>query len=201
VGEYAEASALAERALSLSEKTDDFRGVAWAHWVLAAVAYLGRREFEKALEHMKYEIQMGQESGGFQHEVAAALVFSAEALLRLGRYEEALGHCQQCLAISLKPDNKLESGKAFRVLAEIHASEPYRDWGKVDEYLAASLKALREAGNEVFLAELDLSKARIALLRNDGTARQWAETARGIFEERGAKAYLRDAEELLATIP
>jgi hypothetical protein len=73
---------------------------------------------------------MGRESGGVQHEVSYACARAAEALLRLGRSQEAFEHCHQGLAISLKTANKLEYGYAYMVLAEIHASEDYRDWDK-----------------------------------------------------------------------
>jgi tetratricopeptide (TPR) repeat protein len=198
-GEWAEASALAERAEDLCKKRGDFRGTAWVKWLWGLLAFLDRK-YEKAVEYMQHMIQMGQESGGFQHEVGATLTHSADALVRLGRYQEAFEYCQQSLAISLKTASKVEQGRAYKVLAEIRASEPYRDWGKAEGYLQESLKLLHEAGGKIFEGETHLSGARIARLRNDGSARRWADTARDIFARCGAKPYLKEAEELLAVL-
>jgi tetratricopeptide (TPR) repeat protein len=198
-GEFAEAEVLQDRALPLCEKIGDFRGIAWARSLRRFQAE-AERNFEKALANSSSQIQMGKESGGFQHEVSAHLARSAEYLLRLGRYSEAFAYCHQGLAISLKTSNKLEYGYAYMILAEVHASEDYRDWDKAVWYLEESLKAFREVGAQIDLGRAHLAGARIAVLRQDGSARQWAETARDIFAERGAKALRKEAEELLATL-
>jgi tetratricopeptide (TPR) repeat protein len=198
-GELAEMEAWRERALQLCEKVGDFRGIAWARGFQILLA-MAEKHFDKAFEYASEWIHMGKASGGFQHEVSAVYARAAECLLRLGRYREAFDACHQGLAISLHASNKLEYGKAYRVLAEIHASEEYRDWDKAAWYLEESLKAFREVGAQIDLGRTHLAGARIALLRQDGSARQWAETARDIFAERGAKALLKEAEELLATL-
>jgi predicted ATPase len=196
-GKFTEAYALLDRAQQLCEKVGDFRaGVAHVNGGHVFLAGL-ERDFGRSLEYSHPIIQMGKESGGFQHEVSWAYARAAEALLRLGRYQEAFDYCHQGLAISLKVSNKLEYGYAYMVLAEIHASEEYRDWDKAAWYLEESLKAFREVGAQVDVGRAHLAGARIALLRHDGTACQWAEKARDIFAERGAKALLREAKELL----
>jgi hypothetical protein len=86
------------------------------------------------------------------------------------------------------------------VLAEIHASEEYRDWDKSAWCLDESLKAFHEVGAKVDVGRAHLAGVRIALLCGDGTARRWAETARDIFAEHSAKALLKEAEVLLAGI-
>lgn len=117
-----------------------------------------------------------------------------------GRYQEAFEYCQEGLAIALKTSNKLEYGYTYMVLAELCATEAYRDWDKAAWYLDESLKAFREADAKVDVGRAHLAGARIALRRGNGTARRWAETARQIFAEHGAKALLEDAEELLVTL-
>lgn len=196
MGEFTETDALRERALHLCEKVGDFRGISWAqgkHYLQAE----HEKDFEAGFERSKTMIQMGQESGGFQHEVSASCGIIAGALVGLGRYREAFDYCHRGLAISLNASNKLEYGRAYMVLAEIHASEAYRDWDKAAWHLEESLKAFREVGAKVDVGRAHLSGARIAVQRQDGSARQWAETAMDIFAERGANALLRETEELL----
>jgi len=121
--------------------------------------------------------------------------------MRLGRYQATFEYCHQSLAISLRAGVKPEYARAYRILGEVHAAEPHRDWEKAEGHLTESLKAFEEAVWELFAGEVHLSRARVALLRNDGTARQWAETAREIFAKCCARPRLRDAEELLAATP
>jgi predicted ATPase len=142
-------------------------------------------------------IQMGQESGGFQHEVSQFFANAAGYLLRLGRYREAFEHCHQALTASLKAGNKKVYGCAYMVLAEVHTSEDYRDWDKATWYLEESLKAFREVGAQIDLGRAYLAGGRIAVERQDNNAHQWAEQARDIFAECGASALLKEAEELL----
>jgi tetratricopeptide (TPR) repeat protein len=161
---------------------------------------LVQKDFEEALDWLKHMFQMGRESGGFQHEMCAALGYSAGVLVRLGRYEEAFEYCHENLATSLRTSNKLEYGRAYMVLSEIHASEAYRDWEKADGYLEQSIRAFREAGARSHLGEAYLTAARIGLKRQDGTAHRWAEKARDLFSECGAKGFLKEAEEFLASL-
>ncbi|MFC1885844.1 tetratricopeptide repeat protein, partial [Thermodesulfobacteriota bacterium] len=199
LGEFDEMGTLIQRAIHLCEKTGDFHGMAWAK-NMRAMFHFWHQDYESALEELNYMIQMGKESGGFQHEVTQALAHFAEIHLRLGRYREAFEYCQQSLEISLRLSNMVTYGHAYRVLAEIHTSEEYRDWEKASWYLEESLKAYREVGSQANLGLAYLIGARIALQRKDGTARQWAETARNIFSELGAKLYLQDAEEFLESL-
>jgi tetratricopeptide (TPR) repeat protein len=197
--EFDKMDTLLKRAQHLFEKTGDFLGTAWAK-SMRTFYYLWQKDYKSALEYGNYMIQMGKESGGFQHEVSTSLSIQAEALLRLGRYRESLEYCQQSLEISLRLSNKLSYGNAYLVLAEIYASEEYRDWEKASWYVEESLKAYREVGSQAFWGRAHLTGARIALQRKDSTARRWAETARNIFMELGAKLYLQEAEEFLESL-
>jgi predicted ATPase/class 3 adenylate cyclase len=199
-GSFAEAQALLQRAWPLSEHVGDFLAQAWVHIWSGDVLARGDKDFEGALEHAQHVIRMGTESGGFSHEVSHQFARGAEALLRLGRVREAHDYCQQGLAIAQPASNKLESGYASMVLAEVHASEAYRDWDKAVWYLDESLKAFREVGATVDVGRAHLAGARIARLREDDTARRWAAQARDIFAERGANALLKEAAELLAAL-
>jgi hypothetical protein len=118
----------------------------------------------------------------------------------LGRYDQALEVCSQSLEISLRASNKMEHGYAYKVLAEIHGSETYREWEKAAWYLEESVKAFTKAGTRFHLGQTHLAGARIALQRQDGTARQWAEKAKDIFAECGAKGFLKETEEFLASL-
>jgi predicted ATPase/class 3 adenylate cyclase len=199
-GEFAEAYTWLERALQLCEKVGDYRGRAWANVLYGRLQAAAEKDFEGAFASMNAVIQMGTDSGGFQHEVSYAFARATEALLRLGRYREAFEYCQEGLAIALKVSNKLEYGYVYMVLAELHASEAYQDWDKAAWYLEESFKAFREVGSQIDVGRAHLAGARIALLRQDGSARQWTETAKTIFAERGAKALQKEAEELLAML-
>lgn len=195
-GDFPEASSLLDQALQLCDKVGDFRGLAWVkghHGLLQAAAV---KDFVSAFKAAKGVIDMGQNSGGFQHEVSYVSARAAEALLRLGRYHEASAYCQKGLAISLKTANKLEYGYAYMVLAEIHAAPASRDWAKAAWYLEESLKAFRQVGAQIDVGRAHLAGARIAQQRQDNSARQWATTARDIFAERGAQALLKEAEAL-----
>ena len=114
--------------------------------------------------------------------------------------QDAYDYCQQGLAISQKASNRLEYGYAYMVLAEIHASEGHRDWDKAAWHLEESLKAFREVAARVDIGRAHLAGARIALQRQNSSARQWAETARDIFATQGATALLREVEDMLATL-
>jgi predicted ATPase len=199
-GEFAEAYALLERALQLCEKVGDYRGSAWANVLYGRLRAAADKDYEGACTSMQAMVHMGTASGGFQHEVSYAFARAAEALLRLGRYREAFEYCHQGLAIALKVSNKLEYGYGYMVLAEIHASEIYNDWDKSSLYLEESFKAFREVGSQIDVGRAHLAGARIALRRQDASARQWTETAKSIFAERGAKALQKEAEELLAAL-
>jgi class 3 adenylate cyclase/tetratricopeptide (TPR) repeat protein len=199
VGESAETALWLERAQQLCEKIGDYRGISWATSSYFQVAELAK-DFERAVASVNIQISRGIASGGFQHEVSSCFARGAAFLLRLGRYQEAFEYCQKGLAISLKTANRLEYGYAYMVLAELHASEMYRNWDKAAWYLEESLKAFREVGAQIDVGRAHLTGARIAMQRQDGSARQWAETARDIFAERGAKVLLQEAEELLATL-
>ena len=189
-----------ERALQLCEKIGDYRGQAWANILYGRLRATAEKDYEGAFASLHAVIHMGTASGGFQHEVSYTFTRAAEALLRLGRYREAFEYCHQGLAISLKVSNKLEYGYGYMVLGELHASEAYQDWDKAAWYLEESCKAFREVGAQIDVGRAHLAGARMALLRQDGSARQWTETARTIFMERGAKALQKEAEELLATL-
>lgn len=174
--------------------------MAWAQVLHGRLRAAADKDFESAFEAANALIDMGQASGGFQHEVSYAFARAAEALLRLGRYREAFAYCHKGLAISLKTSNKLEYGYAYMVLAEIHASKEYQDWDKATWYLEESLKAFRKVGAQVDVGRAHLAGVRTAQRRQDDSARQWAETARDIFAERGAKALLKEAEELFEEV-
>jgi predicted ATPase/class 3 adenylate cyclase len=196
-GDFADVPALSDRARQLCEKVGDFQGITWVYVLQGNLRAARDKDFETALAYSERGRRMGQESGGLQHMVSARFAHEAEWLLRLGRYREAFEYCQQSLEISLQASNKLEYGHAYMVLAEIHASEAYRDWDKAAWYLEESLKAFREVGGQVYVGQVHLAGARIAVRRQDGSARQWAEKARDIFVERGAKALLQEVETLL----
>jgi class 3 adenylate cyclase/tetratricopeptide (TPR) repeat protein len=199
-GEFGQVRPLLERALHLSKKVGDFRAIAWVHHKHRDFQAGSFRDFEKALEYGNHAIEMSKESGGFQHEMSAGLARAAEELVRLDRHREAFEYCHQGLAISLKASNKLEYGYAYKVLAEVHASEAYRDWDKAVWYLEESVKAFTEAGSQLHLGQAHLAGARVALQRQDGMARQWAEKAKDIFAECGAKGFLKETEEFLGSL-
>jgi tetratricopeptide (TPR) repeat protein len=200
LGEYYEADSYAEKALALFEKTGDFRGKRWVISGYQAERAALNQDFQRELESARYAIQASKESGGIQHENAFSFARASEALMRLGRDLDALEHCQQSINIARKMSCKLECGYAYMVAAEIYASRIHEDWEKAKWYLEESLKAFRDVGAQVELGRANLAGARIALRRQDGTARQWAETAMGIFQERGARPLLQEAEQLLDTI-
>jgi tetratricopeptide (TPR) repeat protein len=200
LGEFAEADRFAERALHLFEKIGDFRGKGWGHTGYHSERAALKRDFKKELESANYAIKAAKESGGMQHELAFSFIRAAEALLRLGRSQEAIEHCHQGIAIARRMSNKLEYGYGYMVLAEIHASERYQDWENAERYLDESLKAFGEVGAQIELGRANLAGARIALQRRDGRAKQWAEIARAIFEKQGAKILLQESEELLVTL-
>jgi tetratricopeptide (TPR) repeat protein len=199
-GEFADVAPLAERAQELSARVGDFRGQVWARTYGYAERAAHAGDFAGALEHYNVVIHLYKEVRARRHELSFNLGRAAEMLLRLGRYREAFDYSQEGLAIALETSNKLEYGYAYMVLAEFHASEAYRDWEKASWYLEESLKAFREVGAQVDIGRAYLAGARIARLRNDGNARQWAKTARAIFAERGAKVLRQEAEELLTAL-
>jgi class 3 adenylate cyclase/DNA-binding winged helix-turn-helix (wHTH) protein/tetratricopeptide (TPR) repeat protein len=197
-GDFAASASLLERALRLCDKVGDFLGRAWVSIWLGELRATRDRDFAGALACATQVITMGRESGGFQHEVSHQCARAAEYLVRLGRYQEAFDYCHEALEIARHTANTLEYGYAYMLLAEIHASEAYEDWQQADWYLHQSLTAFREVGAQVDVGRAHLAGARIARRRGGGSARHWAETARAIFADRGARVLLQEAETWLA---
>ena len=200
-GDFAESSVLLERAVQLCERVGDFLGRAWVHIWSGEICAMRDRDYTAALEYANQVVDMGKASGGFQHEVAHQCVRGAEYLLRLGRSREAFDSCQAGLTLALETSNTLESGYAYMVLAELHASEAYEDWEQASWYLEESLKALRTVGAQVDVGRAHLAGGRIARRRHDGSARQWAESARDLLTACGATPLLHEAEAFLQSLP
>ena len=197
-GRRDELATLRERALGVFERMGDFRGRAWVLAMASlAQAEIGR-DFERAIELAQQSRVMPLQSGGFQHELSANLARLGEYWIRLGRPREALQHCQESLAISLKMANKLEYGHAYMVLAEVYASEEYRDWDGAGRYLEESLKAFGAVGAQLDVARAYLAGARISLMKGDGSAPELARKAREIATTRGARPVVEEAEDILA---
>jgi tetratricopeptide (TPR) repeat protein len=200
LGNFPEAPPLRERARRVFERVGDFRGIAWvsAMWG-CELEY--QRDFENAMGHYKALIQMGRESGGFQHETSWALARLAECCLRLGHLNEAMDYAHQCLDIALRISNKLEYGAAYKVLAELHVFDEYRDWSRAARYLDESLKAFRDVGAELDVGRTYLAAARIARLKGDDNVRELAGAARDIAHATKSRPLQEEAEALLAGLP
>jgi hypothetical protein len=83
-------------------------------------------------------------------------------------------------------------------LAEVYASDEYRDWDRAAWYLEESLKAFRTVGAKLDIARAYLAGARISLVKGDGEARELTQKAREIAAARGARPVVEEAEEILA---
>ena len=141
---------------------------------------------------------MGERSHGFQHEIAATLAKKAECLTILQRYDEALDCCEKSLPVALHNSNKLESGRVYAILAEIHASKGFQDYDKAEAYFEQALKAFHDAGAESDIGRAYLAGARVAIARNDvDSAKQRATKAKRILTKHGRRFYLKQIEELI----
>ncbi|MGH7335629.1 MAG: hypothetical protein ACREKS_23345 [Candidatus Rokuibacteriota bacterium] len=157
-----------------------------------------QRDFVRAIGLREQDTIMARQSGGFRHELSAGLARLGEYYIRLGRPKEALERCQEGLTISLKMSNKLEGGHTYMVLAEVYASDEYRDWDRAAWHFEESVKAFRAVGAQLDVARAYLAGARISLAKGDGAARELAEKAREIAAARGARPVVEEAEEILA---
>jgi tetratricopeptide (TPR) repeat protein len=191
--------AVLDRARSLAEKVGDSRALLWATCYTGAHAQL-TGDWSRALEHHETAIQIGRDSGGFRHEVSWSYARGAEALMHLGRQREAIELCRRSLAISLDAGNRLESGYAHLVLAQLEARAEAPDWQKAAEHLDASLKAFRDAGAQLDVGRALLAGAEIARRRGESGSRDLAETARRIFADKGAGFLHREAQVFLAEV-
>jgi class 3 adenylate cyclase/tetratricopeptide (TPR) repeat protein len=196
-GGFEELPALRERAVRVFERVGDFRGRSWLYAMDADRARV-QRDFEAAIELRQTEAAMARQSGGFQHEFSAGQARLGECYARIGQSKRALECCQESLAVALKMSNKLEYGYAYMVLAEVYASNEYRDWARAAWYFEESLKAFREVGAQLDVARAYLAGARISLLKADGKAPELAQMGRELAASRGARPLAEEAEEILA---
>jgi tetratricopeptide (TPR) repeat protein len=154
------------------------------------------RDPSAALQSMEGTIRLGRLSGGLHHEFVNAFARAAEALMRLGRFDEARARAQECLELALPETNRLESGYAWMVLAELEALAPVPNWEEVEAALARSLEAFTRAGAALDRGRNYLVAARLAHGRGEGEAERWLGIATQVFTTTGALPLARLAEEL-----
>lgn len=168
---------------------------------------LGLRQFEAAEAELRRALESGSEPiFGALSETCGLL---SEALLRQGKFEEALSLARQAVTLAQQTENDLDLGGAWRSLGLVQAalercSIPSGQGGRLLEAAACFSESLQvfekvgasgEQGRALRAwAECELQRGRLVEARSKLTA------ARRLFEQLGAASELAATDALWASI-
>ena len=125
------------------------------------------------------------------------LARKADVYLELGRIREARDAGEQARSLAARISLRLEDGYALAVLAEVYASDAYRDHDKAEACYADAVAALEAVGGSD-IGRAHLAGARIARTRGErDLARDRARQAQQILAAHKRGYFLRQAEALL----
>jgi tetratricopeptide (TPR) repeat protein len=205
-GELGNATEFLRRARTLMRRIGDYRGMAWTTGVEQGAPFCrwivdSALRPEDVVEPLTEFAELSAASGGFQHEFAAFTAQLARAYLLMGRIEKAEAICLRVLEVANSMSNKLESGYAHMLLAEINATGERKDSEKTAHHLQKSITELSEAGAKTEVGRAHLVAARIALADMDfRIAKNDANSARLIFAKHGAISWEMEATAMLTKL-
>ena len=195
-GEVEKLSEPVERAERLFDKLGDYYGKLWVINIRARGAWL-QGDLEQAVEGFQRAIDFATESGGMPHETVAMHRNKADIYLELGRTREARDAGEQARSLAARISLRSEDGYALAVLAEVYASDAYRDHDKAEACYADAVAALAAVGGSD-IGRAHLAGARIARTRGEhDLARDRARKAQQILKAHRRGYFLRQAEALL----
>ncbi len=205
-GNTREAEHFNERAAEIMQRLGDYRGIAWtSHGGMLCAARFridSEIDFELAKRWQSTFVEMAELSKGFQQEHATSLAEGAYLYLRIGELERAKALAARALEVADPMGNRIESGFARLVLAELCSLTQPPEFERSQSHLQQALSDFSEAGAKIDVGRAHFLSARIARARNDFEAsRTLARRALSVFERQGAKSWQREAVSFLSALP
>jgi tetratricopeptide (TPR) repeat protein len=175
----------------------DYRGLAWVLWTEAEVAFFNSNR-DLAVTTMREHNRRAASSGGFQHEMSAAMGILAFYLAEQGKLKEALEQGREALHKMEELGNSLQACETHAVMATILVDLGPQHLQEAQAHAEASHNIAHRVGAKRVVGCSLLAEARVALARGDNLlAKTRAEEAARIFEACHANWYLRKAQDFL----
>ena len=178
-------------------KIGDYRGLAWVLWTEADIAFVNSN-CDLAVAIMREHNTRAASSGGFQHEMSAAMGILAHYLAEQGKFKEALQQGREALHKMEELGNGLQACETHAVMATILVDLGPQRLQEAQAHAEASQNIAHRVGAKRVVGCSLLAEARIALARGDELlAKTRAEEAGRIFKACRANWYLRKAQDFL----
>jgi tetratricopeptide (TPR) repeat protein len=175
----------------------DYRGLSWVLFTEADVAFVNNH-FDLAVASISEQITRAASSGGFQHEMSAAMGVLAYYLAEQGKFKEALQQGREALDKMEELGNDLQACETHAVMATILVDLGPQHLQEAQAHAEASQNIAHRVGAKRVLGCGLLAEARIALGRGDRLlAKTRAQQAEQVFEACSANWYLRRARNFL----
>jgi hypothetical protein len=196
-GDPVEAQKYNSEAQRIFARIGDYRGLSWVLWAEADVAFVNNNS-DLAVTSIREHITQAASSGGFQHEMSAAMGILAHYLAEQGKFKDALHQGREALRKMEELDNGLQACETHAVMATILVDLGPQRLQEAQAHAEASQSIAHRVGAKRVLGCGLLAEARIALARGDRLlAKTRAEEAGRIFEACRANWYLRKAQDFL----
>ena len=193
----AEADNYNSKARRIFERIGDYRGLAWVLWLEADVAFVNSNR-DLAVTTMREHNRRAASSGGFQHEMSAAMGILAFYLAEQGELKEALDQGHEALHKMEELGNGLQACETHAVMATILVDLGPQHLQEAQAHAEASHNIAQRVGAKRVVGCSLLAEARVALARGDNLlAKTRAEEAGQIFEACGANWYLSEVQDFL----
>jgi tetratricopeptide (TPR) repeat protein len=195
--DLAQAQKYNSEAQRIFARIGDYRGLAWVLWTEAEVAFVNSNR-DLAVATMREHNKRAASSGGFQHEMSAAMGILTFYLAEQGRFKEALQQGREALHKMEELGNGLQACETHAVMATILVDLGPQHLQEAQAHAEASHSIAHRVGAKRVVGCSLLAEARVALARGDNLlAKTHAEEAVRIFETCRANWYLRKAQDFL----
>ena len=175
----------------------DYRGLSWVLGWESDVAFVNNN-FDLAVATIRESNARAASSGGFQHEMSAAMGALAYYLAEQGKFKEALQQGREALHKMEELDIGLQACETHAVMATILMYLGPQRLQEAQAHAETSQDIAHRVGAKRVVGCSLLAEARIALARGDKLlAKTRAEEAGRIFEACHANWYLRKAQDFL----
>ncbi len=197
LGEYQQAMDWCEKSMQTLEKSRPH--IAYAHTlVYAGAAAFGLGDFEKVIEYWGKAVCEYRAAHSRWGDMVSTTNL-AEALIAVGRLEEAKSNAVYSLTLAREMNNLEQIGGACTNLANWAIEE-----GKFDEaarYAEEALRSHQQVGHDAHIANSLGVLAKIAFKQNNlEEARRLLEESIGILKRVGNRLYLEQREQELAEV-
>jgi tetratricopeptide (TPR) repeat protein len=175
----------------------DYRGLSWVFFTEADVAFVNNNA-DLAVTTLREPIARAASSGGFQHEMSAAMGALAFYLAEQGKFKEALQQGREALQKMEELGNGIQACDTHADMATILVHLGPERLHEAQAHAEASQNIAHRIGAKRSVGCGLLAQARIALVRGDKLlAKTRAEQAEQIFEACRATWYLRRAQNFM----